>query len=70
LLDAAELIVNLVGKGTIKIMERDMNFPQRGSLDISAAKQDLGFDPKVDIEQGVARYIEWVNNSNYWNSKF
>lgn len=70
LLDAAELIVNLVGKGTIKVMDRDMNFPQRGSLDITAAKQDLNFDPQIDIEEGFARYIAWFANSEYWNSKF
>ena len=31
--------------------------PKRGSLDITAARRDLGFDPKVGLEAGVAAYL-------------
>jgi nucleoside-diphosphate-sugar epimerase len=69
LLDAAELAVKIVGKGTIEVRDRDLDFPSRGALNISAAKQDFGFDPKVNIEQGFQTYYEWLTNSIYWSKK-
>lgn len=67
LLAAAELAIEIAGKGTIKINEKDDDFPSRGALDITAAKQDFGFDPQVDIEEGFGLYHEWLSNSVYWN---
>jgi nucleoside-diphosphate-sugar epimerase len=31
--------------------------PKRGSLDVSRARRDLGFNPQVDLEEGVAAYL-------------
>jgi len=67
--EAAELAVKLVGSGSVEIRDRDMDFPTRGKLDISAAQQDFGFNPQIDIETGFARYIEWFKNSSYWQDK-
>jgi UDP-glucose 4-epimerase len=69
LLEAAELAVRLVGQGTINVRGRDLDFPSRGALNIDRARQLLGFDPKVDIEEGFQRYYEWLNNSVYWSKK-
>jgi nucleoside-diphosphate-sugar epimerase len=69
LLSAAELAVRLVGKGTIKINDRDLNFPSRGALSIGAARRDLDYKPKFDIEQGFENYYRWLNNSVYWSKK-
>jgi nucleoside-diphosphate-sugar epimerase len=69
LLDAAELAVKIAGKGTIKINNRDLNFPSRGSLNISAARRDLDYNPKFDIEEGFRNYYHWLNNSVYWSKK-
>lgn len=60
---AAELIVDIVGKGDIEIKERDLNFPSRGSLNIDRARKDFGYDPKVDIEQGLKLYYDWLQNT-------
>jgi nucleoside-diphosphate-sugar epimerase len=30
--------------------------------DISAAKRDLGYEPKVGIDEGLRRMVEWYNN--------
>jgi UDP-glucose 4-epimerase len=32
---------------------------QRSSADISAARQDLGYSPNVDLKEGLRRTIEW-----------
>jgi nucleoside-diphosphate-sugar epimerase len=69
LLEAAQLAVKIVGKGTIEIMDKDADFPSRGSLNIHAARKDLAFDPKIDIDKGFQIYYEWLANSVYWNQK-
>ena len=66
LLEAAELIVKIVGKGKINVIERDNSFPSRGSLNIDAAKQDFGFNPVIDIDNGFSWYYHWITNSPYW----
>jgi nucleoside-diphosphate-sugar epimerase len=69
LLEAAEMIVKLVGKGTIEVKDKDADFPSRGALCIDRAKVILGFDPKVDVKEGFEKYYEWLSNSSYWQSK-
>jgi nucleoside-diphosphate-sugar epimerase len=69
LLEAAELAVRIVGQGSIKINNRDLNFPSRGSLNVSAARRDLDYSPKIDIEEGFKNYYFWLNNSVYWSKK-
>jgi UDP-glucose 4-epimerase len=68
LLSAAELAVKLVGKGSIEVRGKDANFPSRGALDITRAKNDFGFNPKVDIDEGFEIYYNWLKNSAYWQS--
>jgi len=69
LLEAANLAITLVGKGAVTVKEKHADFPSRGALDITRAKEDFGFDPKVDIEEGFAKQYEWLSNSVYWNQK-
>ena len=67
LLEAAELAVAIVGQGTIEVRDKDADFPSRGALNINAARQDLGFDPKVDIDEGFQIYYDWLKDSSYFN---
>lgn len=69
LLRAAELAVDIAGSGNIECRDRDLDFPSRGSLNIDAARRDLGFEPKVDVEEGFRRYHEWFKASSYWQNK-
>ena len=69
LLEAAELIVKLAGRGYINVRNRDLDFPSRGALNIDAARRDFGFNPRVDIEEGFKIYYEWLSNSSFWSSK-
>lgn len=66
LLAAAELAVKLVGQGSVEVYDKDADFPSRGALDITAARRDFGFDPKVDIDEGFEIYYEWIKTSEYW----
>jgi nucleoside-diphosphate-sugar epimerase len=69
LLDAANLAVKIVGKGSIEVRGKDVDFPSRGALNIDAARKDFGYNPKVDVEEGFERYYEWLSNSPFWSSK-
>lgn len=60
LLEAAKIAVALAGRGSISIQDPDAAFPSRGQLNISAAQQDFGFAPTVDIEQGFRTYYDWL----------
>jgi nucleoside-diphosphate-sugar epimerase len=69
LLSAAELAVKIVGKGNIELKERDSDFPSRGALDITQAKEHLNFSPKIDIDEGFQKYYEWLSSSPFWQDK-
>lgn len=69
LLEAAELAVQIAGKGSINVRDRDLDFPSRGALNIDAARADLGYNPQVDMEEGFDIYYQWLKNSSYWQQK-
>ena len=62
LLEAAQIVVNLTQRGTIRILDPDPAFPSRGQLNISAAQKDFGYAPNMDIEQGFQRYYDWLKS--------
>ena len=37
--------------------------PQRRCPDISKAKKDLKYNPKVDLEQGLKKFLEWAKDN-------
>jgi nucleoside-diphosphate-sugar epimerase len=61
--DAAELAIKIAGKGNLEIQDRDLSFPKRGRLSIMKAQRDLGYAPKVNVEQGFQRYYDWYNQN-------
>lgn len=69
LLEAANLAIKIAGKGQVEVRNKDADFPSRGALNITAARNDFGFDPKVDVEEGFRRYHEWFLASPYWSNK-
>jgi UDP-glucose 4-epimerase len=67
LLKAARMIVGIVGKGSIELHDKDADFPSRGALNINRARAVLGYDPKIDVEEGFENYYGWLKNSVYWS---
>ena len=66
--DAAELAISIAGAGSLVVGPRDLSFPKRGRLDISRAINDLGYAPKVNVEEGFKKYYEWYKkNPVLWN---
>jgi nucleoside-diphosphate-sugar epimerase len=70
LLEAAEMIVKIVGQGTIECCDKDADFPSRGALNITKARTVLGYDPQVDVEEGFQNYYKWLSESSYWQTTF
>lgn len=66
LFSAAQMAVELAGQGTIELREKDADFPSRGALDISKARRDFGFDPKVDVKEGFRIYYDWLKSDPYF----
>ena len=69
LLQAAEMIVKIVGNGTIELRDKDADFPSRGALNIDRARAVLGYDPQVDVAEGFDNYHAWFKSSLYWAPK-
>ena len=69
LLDAAALCIKIVGSGKIDIQDKDPNFPSRGRLNIDRARQELGYNPIVNVKEGFKRYYKWFRESAYWQQK-
>ena len=69
ILTAAVKIRLIIGKGLVEVRNKDNAFPSRGSLSITAAKRDLGFDPSIDIEEGFQKYYEWYKDTPFWSAK-
>lgn len=54
----AEVVKKHFPKAALENRPTDATRPERGTLSIEKAKKLLGYNPKVDIEQGVAEYVQ------------
>ena len=61
--DAAELAIKIAGQGSLEVAPRDLSFPKRGRLDISRAVRELGYAPKINVEEGFQRYYDWYSQN-------
>jgi len=58
LVDAGNIIINETNSNSeLIVSENDGKYPKRGALDISKARDLLGFNPTVNIEEGLKQYI-------------
>ena len=67
LLDAAKIAIDIAGSGQLHVEDKDHEFPSRGRLCIDKAIIELGYYPKVNVEQGFRRYYDWFLSSSYWS---
>lgn len=59
IVDAAELIRTKLGIGKIITKPHDTFYPNRDTLNSDKAKTMLNFNPTMDIEEGIPKYINW-----------
>lgn len=57
----------LPGKVKTEIKPADQKRPVRGSLDITKAKNLLGYEPKYQLEEGLKEYIEYIRAAGLFN---
>lgn len=58
LVDAARILSEIVGDLDLTIQPREGHYPKRGGLDISKARQVLGFEPRFDLEEGLRVMVD------------
>jgi len=56
----AERVVALVGKGTVKVRDRKLGMPSRGTLDCTKAREAFKFNPKISIDEGLELYYNSI----------
>lgn len=62
--DLAELVIKKVGfEGCIKWDTSKPNGQPRRQLDISRAKTELGYEPKIPLEEGLEDTIQWYQQN-------
>ncbi len=62
LLELASIIQKLIPGTTIEFQEihADEKRPERGAMDISRARERLGYQPRFSLEDGMERYYDFV----------
>ncbi|MFH1173274.1 MAG: dTDP-glucose 4,6-dehydratase, partial [bacterium] len=67
-LELTQRILSLMGQGE-EMIERVKNRPghdRRYAMDISKAKKELGWQPKMSFEQGLKSTIDWYRDNQAW----
>ena len=69
IIDAAEIIKEKLGIGEIITKPHDPFYPNRDTLNSDKAKLMLNFNPGIDIEEGIPKYINWfLSQPFYFNN--
>jgi len=63
ILELAEKVIKLTGaKSKIKHAELPLDDPRQRQPDIALAKKSLGWEPKIELEKGLKKTIEYFEN--------
>jgi len=68
-LEITNIILNAMGKDVsmIEYVEDCKGHDERYAIDFSKIKNDLGWEPSVSFEEGIAETIQWYkDNENWW----
>jgi len=60
LYELGEIVKKYVPEADIRIGPGEMNIPRSSQLDVSRAKHELGYEPKIEFEDGVKETIMWL----------
>lgn len=66
IIDAAEIIRDKLGTGEIITKPHDPFYPNRDTLNSDKAKLMLNFNPGIDIEEGIPKYINWFLSQPFY----
>ncbi len=70
-IDLTKKILGLMGKGEemIDFVKDRPGHDLRYAMDFSKAKSELGWEPQVDLDEGLKQTIEWFKNNQDWWQK-
>src|SRR5262249_6823399 len=57
--EVASIVQSRYPETSIEYLERDRLMPMRGTLDVTKARELLGYEPRNPIDVGIPRYIDW-----------
>ena len=64
IIEAADLVKDYMGNNCkLNIKESDSFYPSRDTLDSNRLKTLTGWEPKIDIEEGIKKYVEWFKEN-------
>ncbi len=64
ILDLAKMVIEITKSSSgIKFVERRKDDPDRRKPDITKAKKLLGWEPKVNLREGLERTVEWFRRT-------
>ena len=64
------LNINIQGHGSIKYITDRPGHDFRYSIDFDLIRKDLQWEPKVNIDQGLIKTINWyISNKDWWQSQ-
>lgn len=61
LLDFIKILKKYYPNLNYEIKPKDKSKPSRGTLSINKAKKLLGYKPKINLEKGIKKYIDFLN---------
>ena len=67
-MDITHIILNTMGSGEamIEYVDDRKGHDKRYAIDFSKIKNELGWNPSVTFEEGIAETIEWYKNNEKW----
>ena len=67
-IEIAKTILSLLGKdeSMIEYVQDRKGHDKRYAIDFSKIKNELGWEPEVTFEQGIAETIKWFRENESW----
>jgi dTDP-glucose 4,6-dehydratase len=67
-IDIVNIILKLLGKDDsyIKFFKDGPSHDYRYALDNTKIRKELGWAPKINLDQGLAKTVEWYKNNRSW----
>lgn len=62
--ELAEVVSDLVPGTEMYEKEKKVYRPNRGALDVSKARELIGYDPQYSLEEGMAAYLDFVKETD------
>jgi len=58
-----DILETLVPNAKFEVGKGDLGFERHGMFDLTESKNDLGYEPKIDLVHGLQEYIHWLQEN-------